>query len=72
MADTNIKTRIKLRTDTYTNWTTTNPVLLAGEVAVVEKDGKKLFKVGDGTTAFNSLAWASEPTYDSEEEMLVF
>lgn len=30
-----LNTRIRLRYDTYTNWHDTNPVLLAGEVAIV-------------------------------------
>ncbi len=34
MAEKTLKTRIKLRYDSYTNWTTKNPVLLAGEIAV--------------------------------------
>ena len=72
MADTELKTRLKLRTDTLTNWQAANPVLLKGEVAVVINNTKTLFKVGDGTTAFKLLPWASEPTYDETEEMLEF
>lgn len=67
-----VNTRIKLRTDTFTNWQSNNPVLLSGEVAVVIKGTKTLFKVGDGTTSFNSLPWASDPTYNESEEMLEF
>ena len=33
---TNFNTRIKLKYDTYANWTSTNPILLKGELAVVE------------------------------------
>ena len=65
-----INTRIKLKYDNFTNWTTNNPVLLAGEVAVVavpteQQDNLQtakpavLFKVGDGTNKFNDLPWAS-------------
>lgn len=45
--------KIQLRHDTSTNWATYNPVLLAGEVGV-ETDTNKM-KIGDGTTAYNSL-----------------
>lgn len=62
-----LKTRIKLKYDTLTNWTTNDPVLLAGEVAIVDpgevgKDGLAtvLLKVGDGTKKFSELdyTWA--------------
>lgn len=46
-------TQIKLRRDTSVNFTSKNPVLGAGEPAY-ETDTKKL-KIGDGTTAYNSL-----------------
>lgn len=46
-------TQIKLRRDTSANFTSKNPVLGEGEPAY-ETDTKKL-KIGDGTTAYNSL-----------------
>ena len=46
-------TQIKLRRDTAANFTSKNPVLGIGEPAY-ETDTKKL-KIGDGTTAYNSL-----------------
>jgi len=46
---------IQLRHDTSTNWTTYNPVLLEGEVGI-ETDTNKM-KIGDGTTAYNSLEY---------------
>ncbi len=48
-------TQIKLRRDTSANFNTANPVLGSGEPAY-ETDTKKL-KIGDGTTAYNSLAY---------------
>ena len=48
-------TQIKLRRDTSTNFASKNPVLGAGEPAY-ETDTKKL-KIGDGTTAYNSLTY---------------
>lgn len=66
-----LNTRIKLKYDTLANWSTANPVLLAGEVAVVAIPTESestvgqvtkpaiVFKVGDGTTEFNTLPYAS-------------
>jgi hypothetical protein len=49
--------RLQLRHDTAANWTAANPTLAAGEVGT-EVDTLK-FKVGNGSTAWNSLAYAS-------------
>ena len=66
-----LNTRIKLKYDTLANWSTANPVLLPGEVAVVAIPTSSestvgqvtkpaiVFKVGDGTTKFNTLPYAS-------------
>jgi hypothetical protein len=51
-------TQIQLRRDTAANWTSNNTVLAAGEFAW-ESDTNK-FKIGDGTTAWTSLAYASD------------
>lgn len=93
MANNTIKTRIKLCYDTIENWTANNTVLLTGEVGIayVSADSAVevmqvnkpalLFKVGDGTTAFNDLPYisavaadvytwaksATKPTYTSSE-----
>ena len=56
-----LKTRIKQRRDTVANWTTNNPVLLKGEIAIVEDtDGAIRFKVGDGSKTFSELAYTDE------------
>ena len=47
------------RRDTASNWASNNPTLLAGEWAY-ETDNKK-FKIGDGTTAYNSLDYVPIP-----------
>ena len=49
------KTDIKLRKGTAAAWVSANPVLAAGEPGF-ETDTKKL-KLGDGTTAWNSLPY---------------
>ena len=68
MADKTFNTRISLKYDTYANWTDKNPVLLAGEAAVVVVPAKSgavqhepavLFKIGDGTKKFSELSFVS-------------
>lgn len=65
--ETIFNTRLKLKYDTYANWTAANPKLLEGEIAVVVipaqtnavvQEPAVLFKVGDGTTLFNQLSFA--------------
>lgn len=58
-------TQIKLRRDTAANWTSANPVLALGEFGF-ETDTKR-FKLGDGSTAYNSLAYTLGPELSSIE-----
>tara|TARA_R100001463_G_scaffold38014_2_gene81741 strand:+ start:3544 stop:5055 length:1512 start_codon:yes stop_codon:yes gene_type:complete len=53
---TTVKVQIQQRIDSSSNWTTANPTLLAGEVGW-ESNTKK-YKIGDGSTAWASLAYA--------------
>ena len=65
MANKTLTTRIKLKFDSYKNWITDNPTLLAGELALtsvsVKQDGAVehvpsiLIKCGDGTHKYNEL-----------------
>jgi len=59
--------QILLRRDTAANWTSANPVLAQGEMAL-ETDTRK-YKIGDGMNAWNGLAYASFPSdvYTKEE-----
>ena len=66
-------TRIQLKYDTYTNWHTNNPVLLAGELAIAEipaetgavpNEPAYLLKVGNGTDHFDDLDWISGKAAD--------
>jgi len=50
--------QIQLRRDTAANWTSVNPTLAAGEVGVETNTGK--FKIGNGTSAWASLAYTSD------------
>lgn len=71
MANTVFNTRLQLKYDTLANWQNANPKLLAGEIGVVSVPTTSettvsqiikpaiLFKIGDGTTSFNDLPWAS-------------
>lgn len=47
--------QIQLRRDTAANWTSVNPTLASGEIGYVTDTNK--FKIGDGTTAWSSLAY---------------
>lgn len=54
MAKKIIKAQMKQRQDTKANWAAANPVLLDGELGMVSDD-RNLYKVGDGSTAWNDL-----------------
>lgn len=57
MADNvTLKTKILLRNDTKAQWSSVNPVLGKGELGI-ESD-TRLFKFGDGITAWNDLKYA--------------
>lgn len=51
---------IQLRRDTAANWTTANPVLGSGQPGIETDTGK--WKVGDGVTAWASLAYMAGST----------
>lgn len=61
-----INTRIRQKRDTAANWTNNNPVLLNGELIVVETStGAIRLKVGDGVKTFNQLPFLDEAIYNS-------
>lgn len=55
-------TRIQVRRDTAANWSTNNPTPLAGEPCFETDTGK--LKIGDGTTAYNDLAYQGGSDYE--------
>lgn len=70
-----LNTRLQLKYDSYANWSTNNPVLLAGEVAIatVPTDDTNnistslpavLMKVGDGESHYNALPFLSAKAAD--------
>jgi lysophospholipase L1-like esterase len=75
MANKIIKAQMKQRRDTKANWAAQNPVLLAGELGIVSDD-PNLYKVGDGTTAWNALPFRgfdgtlAQETGDSETAVM--
>jgi hypothetical protein len=67
--------KIQIRRGTATDWTNFNPVLSSGELGYDITN--KNFKVGDGTTAWNSLAYTyvSQTQFDnllSSNDAMVF
>lgn len=57
-----IDARVKHKRDTSANWTSNNPVLLNGEIILVDTaDGELRFKVGDGTKRYTQLPFTDEP-----------
>lgn len=69
-----IQTRISLKYDSYENWSSKNPILLAGEVAIATIEKPKsgaahstgfqnlpnvVMKVGDGVSNYNDLKFVS-------------
>ncbi|OUN23668.1 hypothetical protein B5G34_00805 [Flavonifractor sp. An82] len=68
-----LNARLSLKCDTYANWTSNNPVLLAGEAAVtvvpgetgaVQREPAVLVKFGDGTSHYNDLQFMSAKSAD--------
>lgn len=64
----NLNVRVTNKIDTFANWHTANPVPLNGEVCIVVvpaeagavvQEPAVLYKVGDGVTAFDDLAFGS-------------
>ena len=49
---------IQIRRDTAANWTSVNPILAVGEQGFETDTGK--FKIGTGSTAWNSLLYATD------------
>lgn len=62
---TTLNTRVQSKRDTSANWTQNNPVLLDGEVIVVDTNsGDVRFKVGNGTSTYTQLPFQDEAVYN--------
>ena len=61
MAQSLTNIRIALRTDDETNWVSTNPILNAGELAIVKTASNNIkMKVGNGIQTFNELQYLND------------
>ena len=57
--------RIKSKRDTASNWETNNPVLLNGELIIVDTNaGDVRFKIGDGVKTYTQLPFQDESLYN--------
>lgn len=55
------KARVKNIKDTTSNWTSTNPILLSGEIGFeIKTNGQLAMKVGDGVTSWNALPYITK------------
>lgn len=68
MASKELNVKVKHRYDTASNWTTNNPVLLAGEFGI-ESDTKNV-KIGDGTKTWSQLPYFTTNIRSSEKNEL--
>ena len=61
MAQKIINARAKNKRDTSANWTAANPVLLDGELIIVDTaEGEVRMKIGDGTKKYSQLPFEDE------------
>ena len=60
------KVRVKNKRDTAANWERNNPVLLNGELIIVDTNvGDVRFKIGDGTKTYTQLPFQDESVYSA-------
>lgn len=58
---TEFNTRIAFKRDTSSNWTNKNPVILNGEIILVDTDSGELrAKIGDGSKTYTQLPFSDE------------
>ena len=54
-------TRIQMKRDTSANWTANNPIILNGEIILVDTaSGELRAKIGNGTKRYNELPFTDE------------
>lgn len=70
------KVRIQTKRDTASNWEKNNPVLLSGEMIIVDTNaGDTRFKIGDGSKRYSQLPFQDEALYNvlnSKQDTLAF
>ena len=58
---TEFNTRIKFKRDTSSNWTNKNPIILNGEIILIDTDSGELrAKIGDGSKTYTQLPFSDE------------
>lgn len=66
MAVKEFDARIQLKRDTSANWTANNPVILNGEIIIVDTaNGEVRTKTGDGTKTYTQLPFDDEAVYSA-------
>lgn len=70
MANKTFNTRIKNKRDTSANWTSKDPVLLDGELIIVDTASDETrFKIGDGTKKYSQLPFQDEILRNSKVDL---
>lgn len=70
MANKTFNTRIKNKRDTSANWTSKDPVLLNGELIIVDTaSGETRFKIGDGAKKYSQLPFQDEILRNSKVDL---
>ena len=62
-------TTIKVRRDTAANWSSANPILAEGEMGLDTTND--FVKMGDGATAWNSLAYMNAPVFQGHTALWI-
>lgn len=66
MAGKEFEARIRLKRDSSANWTTHNPVLLNGEMIIVDTaNGEVRTKIGNGTKSYTQIPFDDEVFYNA-------
>ena len=66
MATKTFNARVRNKRDTSANWTANNPVLLNGEIIIVDTAaGDVRYKVGDGSKRYSQLPFTDEAIIES-------
>lgn len=70
---TKFSTRIQMKRDTSSNWTSNNPVLLDGEIIIVDTaDGDTRIKIGNGASTYTQLPFSDEYIFDDINNCVKF
>lgn len=72
MATKTFQARVCSKRDTEINWEQSNPILLNGEIIIVDTaDGKIRIKTGDGQRKYNELPFNDEEIKSFMDKMII-